>query len=331
MAVLSTTASLLARLKSELRDDVPTSETSARLLDRLNEAHIEIVSGGGILNDTMRGAQSSSPFVFPWALSSDPIVFNTEVPVQNLTATVNKGSATVTLSDTHATSLAGWYIRIDREEEVYRILSHTDGTGTLTLDATFVGEDKAAVYCSIYKLDYTIGNNILLPTSGFVSAKERRDIPIIDIRQSHKHNVLQNSAEGFPSAAYVVKQDSVTKSLTVRFDRYAKEVERLEFNYVPVPADLDLVGSNPILPSHHNIMIVELAAYFEYDLRDYSDSKRWLDRATQRFASLKAEARQFTVSNDDDYGKVKAWSKMIPTLRGEIRGSRPKQRGTKGE
>lgn len=331
MAVLATTASLLARLKSELRDDVPTAETNTRLLTRLNEAHLEIISGGGILNDTMRGAQSSSPFVFPWALSTTPIVFNTEAPIKDLTATVNKGSATVTLSDTHATSLAGWYIRIDREEEVYRILSHTAGTGTLTLDATFVGENKTAVYCAIYKLDYTIGNNILLPTSGFVSAKEHRDIPIIDIRQSHKYNVLPNSTEGFPAAAYMVKQNTADKSITVRFDRYTEKSERLEFNYVPVPADLDLVGSNPILPSHHNIMIVELAAYFEYDLRDYSDSKRWLDRAVQRFASLKAESRQFTISNDDDYGKVKAWSKMPPALRGETRGSRPKQRGTKGE
>lgn len=316
---LTTTSQLLTRLKQEVRDESSTTDTETRLLARLNDAYLEIVSGGGLLNDGMRGAQSSKPYVFSWALSTTPIVFNTEAPVTSLTSTVNKGSTALTLSTTYASSLAGWYLRLQGDSEVYRISAHTAGTGSVTLDQEYVNADTSAATTTIFKLDYTVGSDILIPTNGLVSYDYDVPVPIVDVRASDNIGVKLNAGKGFPTRAYLVKQDAVNKSVTLRLDNYTEEPERLELPYVPYPTALDTSSNNPILPAHHNLILVEYAASMEYDLRDSDSAKLYMARALQRFKAMQAEDRQFSNYQDSNYGKVIGWSRNPEYLKGRRR------------
>ena len=168
---LSTTTEILTRIQQELRDELSTSDTETRLLARLNEAYVDILEGGGHLNDSVRGIQSPKPYIFSFALSPNNIVFNTEAPIEDKTATINKGSSTLTMSATHANSLAGYFVKVGTDKEKYKILAHTAGTDTLTLDGEYVDDNVSAGNLVIFKLDYEIGTDILMPTNGLINYK----------------------------------------------------------------------------------------------------------------------------------------------------------------
>lgn len=312
---LTTTAQLLLRLQQEVRDENSTTDTETRLLGRLNEAYLDLVAGGGILNDTIRGHQSPKPFIFSWAVSQTPLIFNTESPVTSLTATVNQGSTSLTLSSTYATSLAGWFIRVNNRHEAYRISAHTAGTAAVTLDGAYVEDNASAQSCEIFKLDYTIGSDILLPTNGLINYNQDAVVPLLPKSEADKTSVVRNAGQGFPTRAFIVKNDGVNKSVTIRFDAYTENPERFEFPYVPFPSLLVSGSVDPILPARHNVVLVDHAASLEYDLRDSDSAARYRARAVERFRVMKSEDRQFTAYNDPNFAKVIGWSQEMDSLK----------------
>lgn len=321
---LTTTTQLLTRLQQEVRDETSTSDTQTRLLARLNEAYLDIVSGGGLLNDSVRGLQSAKTHIFSWAVSQTPIIFNTEAPITSLTSTINKGATALTLSATNAGSLAGWFIKVGNDQEWYRISAHSAGTDAVTLDSAYVNANAAAAETKIVKIDYTIGTDLLLPTNGLVNYFTDAPIPLIHKSQHEKTAVVRDLDQGYPSRAFILLNDPVSKAVTIRFDAYTEEVERFELPYVPFPAALDLAGSNPILPPAHNLILVDHAASLEYDLRDSDSAERYMKRAVDRFKVMKSEDKQFTAYQDADYAKVKAWSKNPGYLKFARSGGHPR-------
>lgn len=313
---LDTTTELLARLKQELRDESSTTSTETRLLARLNEAYFDIVSGGANLNDSHRGLQSGKPFIFSWAMSQTNIVFNTEAPITNLTATVAQNATALTLSATYATSLTGYFLKIGSDQEIYRISAHTAGTDAITLDKDYIESSVTAGACEIFKLDYTIGTDVLMPTNALLCYFKSEPLPIYDKREFESYGVLRNVKKGLPTSVCVINNDRQNKTLTLRFDNYTENAERFELPYVAFPTSLDTSSVNPILPPHHNQILIDYAAAIEYDLRDDTVSDRYFKRALDRFKVLKAEDRQFTVYNDGLFAKIVGWSGSFRTLRG---------------
>lgn len=312
---LTTTSELLTRLKQEVRDESTITATENRLLSRLNEAHLDIVGGGGILNDTSRGRQRSLPFIFPWALSATNIIVNTVAPIDTGTISVTQGSTSATLSATQATSTTGWYLRITGEPEVYRVSSHTGGTDAVTLDGAYVGTTDGTASYTLFKIDYDFqGSNMLLPAQGLINYYYDGPLSIINIDAFTSHNPFQHIDKGFPSVAGLVRQDAANDQITVRLNAYTENIERLELPYVPRPADLDTVSVNPIIPDGHRDIIVQLAAYKELSSRDDTMAQEKLSIAKQQFDALKAEARQYMNRQDANYGKIFGFDGGLDTV-----------------
>lgn len=315
---LATTTDILTRIKQELRDELSTAATETRLLARLNAAYIDILEGGGHLNDSVRGQQAPKPFILSLALSPTNIVFNTELPLLDYSVTVTQNSTSATLSATYATSLVGWFIRIAGKDEVYRIAAHTAGTNTITLDSGFLNSSVTAGECKIFKLDYEIGTDILLPTNGLINFKHNTTLPIMNKSEFDKVAQMKRISQGFPRFAVVQKNDAVNKSLTIRLNSYTKESERFELPYIPYPTPLNLVDSNPILRPSDNQMLVDYVVAQEYDLRDDDIADKYMKRAMDRFRIMKSIDKQFTAWNDPMYAKILGWSRDPDTIRGSL-------------
>jgi len=101
---------------------------------------------------------------FPWlfALKDPPGIINTVAEVTG-TATITKGSATVTLGAAIATTMAGRKFYIDNEFVPYRILTHTAGTVTLTLDATYKEDSVTAGAFTIFQDEYSLASDCAKP------------------------------------------------------------------------------------------------------------------------------------------------------------------------
>ena len=321
---LTTTSEILERLKQEIRDELSTATTDTRLLARLNEAYVDIVSGGSNLNDSIRGIQAPKPFIFPWAVAEDPIKFVTEKPILDLTAEVVQGSSSAILSSTVSKSLVGWFLRLDSDREVYKVLAHEAGTAILVLDLTYVNNNEPASGCEIFKLDYELGNDLLMPTNGLITYFQDGPIPLIDRRQFEKKDILRRAKRGLPSMACIIKNKGADKSVVIRLNSYPEEPERLELPYIAFPASLDLVGSNPILSPNDNQLLVDYAAALEYDLRDDTIADRYMRRALDRFKAMRSVARQFTEFQDANFAKIIGWSNYPSSLKGGYYGSHPR-------
>lgn len=311
---LNTTSDILTRIQQELRDELSTADTESRLLARLNEAYVDILEGGGHLNDSVRGIQSPKPFIFSFALSPTNIVFNTEAPIENLTATITKGSQTLTLSSTYATSLVGYFVKVSTDSEKYKITAHTAGTATLTLDGEYVNDDMAAVACVIFKLDYEVGTDILLPTNGLINYKYNEVLPLLDKREFEKYSVMASVGKGYPDYAVIQQNSPSSKSITIRFSEYTKEPERFELPYIAYPTALDIVSNNPIFRPSDNQLLVDYVVAMEYDLRDDTLADKYMQRARDRFRIMKSIDRQFTAYQDKLYAKVIGWSRNPDAL-----------------
>ena len=329
---LTTTAAILARLKQEVRDEVSSSDTEARLLARINEAYFEIVAGGGNLNDDMRGFQKGKPAIFSWALSETGIKFITEIPIEDKTVSATLDNTSVTLSSVNAASLVGWHIKINNEEEVYKITAHTAGTDAITLDTAYIQTTGSALSADIFKLDYELGTDLLLPTNGLICFYQHEPLPILDKREFEKNGILKSIGKGQPTSLCVLKRDTANRSGTIRFDRYPDARERFELPYVPVPAELDLVGSNPILEPNDNLILIDYAAALEYDLRDDTMSDKYFKKALDRFKAMQAKDKQFTAYQDPNFAKILGYSTPQTTLKGGFaKGGHPRNgRGWQG-
>ncbi len=77
------------------------------------------------------------------------------------TVTCTQDSASVTLGATVTPSLAGWWFKIDAENVLYRISSHTAGTAAVTLDATYKEENVTLGAYTVFKDEYALVSDCL--------------------------------------------------------------------------------------------------------------------------------------------------------------------------
>lgn len=295
----------------------PTDGTSAqrtRILNRLDDAHKEIVSGGGILNIGNRGNVERDPVVFPWAKSKTRLVVNTEAPITTGTVSINKSSTALTFTSGPAASVADYFIRIANQPEVYRISAHTAASTSATLDGGFIGDNITGAEYEVFRLFYTFGtgNGLLLPLSPLLLSGFWR-VNITSEKSLEAAFPLHLVQKDLPQLATVVKQDATT--ITIRLSHYTNDIERMELEFVPIPSTLDLVSSDPVIPKHRRKILSHLTAY--YMLRDNDDTRAQshLSDAKNLFEALVNEKNQFESGNDEGFGDTRTRSRYFARTR----------------
>ena len=232
---------------------------------------------------------------WPWAMSPTPGVITT---VAAQPVTVNSiSTATVTLSATIATSMAGRKFYLDGNQAVYRISAHTAGTDTLTLDAPYV-ESLTTGTGMIFQDEYAIPATALRvwdplwPRGWQWDPITLMDKPLFEQRYGRGawgfgSGIVEHACEIHPQA-YTAGAKGVTRQL--RFAPWAEEALNIEYDYTMFH-DLDFSGSGevdtPKIPREHRAVISHFAASALLLGKDDSKATTYAQLGAGKLAEMK--------------------------------------------
>lgn len=149
MSQFRTTADLCDKVLKRCGE--PTNGNSAYeadVLEYLNKIQQTVVAGGNIFDVEVDEA-------WVWAKAKNPIVLTLEPAITTGTVAFVIGSEAITFSSGPAASVAGWFLKIDNEKEVYKIATHTAASTAAELTSPYLGTTGSKNY-KIFKLDYEI-------------------------------------------------------------------------------------------------------------------------------------------------------------------------------
>ena len=124
------------------------------LLNKLNRVHFSFLAGGTIALGPDATVEIDE--VWPWAISRRPMILELQPKITTGTITATLGSEAITFSSGPSVSVAGWYLKIDGSEGVYRIASHTAASTSAELDGAWPLATVTGGSFSLYKLDYDL-------------------------------------------------------------------------------------------------------------------------------------------------------------------------------
>ncbi len=210
---------------------------------------------------------------WPWATKYPPGVFQTVANVTG-TATVTKGSASVTLGATIATSMADRKLLIDNEGIPYRILSHTAGTDAVTLDVPYTENTGSALGFTIYQDEYQLvtgANGAIRPYNFWFRNRPTDKIDFISKQE------IENLPWRNQSTTFIAKIAMITDD-RVRIRPWTEEAKTIEYEYAERQSPLTFDGvvgtDTPAVPVDDRHVIGDIAASFllrQKNLYDDSD------------------------------------------------------------
>ena len=321
----TTTEELVQWAEKELGHDLSgASSQRSAILDHLDRAHKLVCAGGGFLNFDEAGKQLSADRVFAFARSKQPAIINLSAAITTGNVTATQGSTTITFGAAPggSNSVANWFIRVNDQDEVYRISAHTAAATTATLDGAFVGANVSAGTLKLWCLQYDIGLGTILRLIGPFRAQGSDNgdtISVYDKEEMLDNWPLDDIDTAYPEACSVIKESSGTISL--QFNSAPDNLSRVEYDYVATPSTLVVSPAvDPILPKQFRLLLAELAVYHMMLRNDDTRAAQHLVNARNYFAELCDYNDKLNMGGDDDYGRIKVSGlekfKGIDTVKG---------------
>lgn len=242
-----------------------TSSYDAQVITYLNVTQHTIVAGGKELNIEMGEPWS-------WAKSANPGTLVLDPPYTTGTITLTNGSVNGVFSGAPAASLAGRLLKVDNRPEYFRIATHTGGATAFTLDTAYTDSSGAGLGFKAYKLDYTTASSIVRLVGPLrahrlqgLSDNDRStnsgEISGMEVNQFNQQFPLIYLEDGTPTAFCQLSKTS-GGVITLRMNRSVQTQTKVEYDYIPVPADLtDSDLSIPLVPREHRTTLVYCAAF----------------------------------------------------------------------
>jgi hypothetical protein len=270
-----------------------SSDYNAQALTYLNRAYREVWMGGGAFDPTINETW--------WWLRKDPPGTLTLVPAVTAgTVVVTNGSTSITFSVGHTPTVATWFFRVDGHPDLFRIATHTAGSGSATLDGAYTGASDIAATYTLFKLEYTLASDVLRLVSPMrVQAGFRSRIDGIDIKTLDAVWPLVNVSAEVPFNFAPVTESKV------RFSHYPTAQTRVEYDYIQHPAALtNAVNEEPLIPLHYRHILSDIAVF--YLLADKNDSRIEGIGVAARAAltAMAKENRHRSVVMSSQYGAV---------------------------
>lgn len=244
---------------------------------------------------------------WPFAMASSPGVITT-VAKSAVTVSSISGS-TITLSATIAASMAGRKFYVDSNQAVYRISAHTAGTGTLTLDATYV-ETETSGAGTIYQDEYALNSNCMKvwsPISLRGQFEGGIDIISPDLFKA-KYGVGQTSAIGVTDAATIIRNNS-SGNMQIQIAPWSEDRINIEYDYTEF-ADLDFSGAGsadtPKLRKEDRWVVAEFALFTVFRNKDDTLADSAYIRAHRKLEEMKGRLIP--------YGKPQMWARSGNSL-----------------
>lgn len=124
------------------------------LLNKLNRVHFSLIAGGTIALGADVAVEIDE--IWPWARSRYPINLELLPAITTGTVTLTEGSEAFSFSSAPSVSVAGWYLRIDGYEGLWRIGAHTASSTSAELECHWPRSNVTAANFSVFKLDYEV-------------------------------------------------------------------------------------------------------------------------------------------------------------------------------
>lgn len=203
---------------------------------------------------------------WPWAMSSVPNVIEVQAAQR---VTVNSTvSNLMTLSATIASSVARYKIYLESNQAVYRIVGHTGGTATLTLDASYA-ESITSGSAIIFKDEYALPTDVLKvwdpmwPRGWYDNPIPLIDKPLFELRYGRGawgfgSGIIEAACEIHPEGFDSTSSNMVRQ---VRFAPWTEDALNIEHDYT-VFHDLTFAGNDadtPRIPREHRSVVAKLA------------------------------------------------------------------------
>lgn len=213
-----------------------TSPYDSKALEYMNQIYRSVLSGGNEFD-----LELGSPW--SWARAAQPgtIVLQPKVSV---VANLTNGSATVSLSAGVSPSMAGQWFKVIGRSEIFRIVSHTSGSSSLTIDTAYTEETGTNLSSEIHIIEYDLPGNIERLIAPMVVNKQQNfEAPLdglvyqVDLANINLNFPLKFLPEEIPQQFAVVSKDSFG-SMRVRFNASVGSQTRVSFDYIPVYSEL---------------------------------------------------------------------------------------------
>ena len=145
---------------------------------------------------------------WPWALKDPPGTLNI-VAKQTGNATATQDSTSVTFDDSISPTVAGYWLEIDGKQVPYRISSHTAGSTSLTLDATYKESSVSSGACTIYKDEYSLADDCWKIWKAWDRNNPHRIVDIIQQGEMHEMFTSRAVSSTNTFTMALVKEDKV--------------------------------------------------------------------------------------------------------------------------
>ncbi|MCI0481375.1 MAG: hypothetical protein L0213_07290, partial [Candidatus Dadabacteria bacterium] len=212
-----------------------TSDYAAQALVYLNRAYRALYMGGGEFSNDSREQ-------WYWMEESDSGVGVIEAVIRTGTVTVTRGSTAITFSSAPAVSVADYRFRVDGDEDMYRVASHTAASTAATLAVEYTGETGAGKNFRLMKFEYPLPAAAIRVVSPIYFYQDGgRECLLVDLDDITKHWVSGADLDGVPERFAMDKENQIV------FDRYGSDTEGekmvYELRYKTRPSDLTNSGS----------------------------------------------------------------------------------------
>jgi hypothetical protein len=134
------------------------------LLNKLNRVHFSLLAGGTIALGPDATVEIDE--VWPWARSRYPINIELLPAITTGTVTLTNGAEAFSFSSAPSVSVAGWYLKIEGIEGLWRIGTHSANSTSAELECHWPKDSQTGVNFSVFKLDYEIIPDHIVIDSG---------------------------------------------------------------------------------------------------------------------------------------------------------------------
>lgn len=231
-----------------------------------------------------------------WARKQPRGVLTTDALIETGTVTVTQGSATATLSVAPAFSVAGWRLDVAHLPTVCRVLAHTAGSTTLTLDAPWPEPQAGTNSYTLYNVEYDLAEDFLrFAGAPYLHSRYMDPIPV-GVREEHDASYpFSTFFKEPPSAAAMIQPRRI------QFNSYDTRPYRLEYDYIFMPGDLQAGGPIP-MPRHHRVILAIGAAMLICFDKNDDRAERLSSEYRERLAIMGQEHRKQLTSGSRTMG-----------------------------
>ena len=307
-----------------------TSDYQGSVLDFVNTGYNAISTG--TLEHT---PDMHLPWWWLWSPMPGVITLQPNLGQRSTDGTVSctQGSTAITFSNVPVdvtgvqVNLTGWYIRFtgsiqqSSSLDVFRILAHTPGQTSATLDSFYTGASNALCKFNTFNLEYSTPADLLYivaPLRAYQTGREQ--VTVVGKYEMERFFPLTQVTFGIPNMACFIAEQKL------RFSHYVgagttTSFARVDFDYIRIPPTLT-GGANeePLLPLKYRSILADYALQRLYFTKND-------DRASPIGDVIKAKAQAIRrehvqrVAKDagDNYGRVYPRQQDRASIRGPWR------------